>query len=185
MSDAMDILLANSNEKKEVTGELLQWLQSQVGRLKYLQEAKERLEKSTQTITNEINQLLESDLPKFFQDHDIKFLQVGDVSVEIKKFYQAKIPEDRQGEAFKWLEDHNSDSIIKSEIKMTFGKGEAEKAKEERAKELLMKARILFDEKRGVHPQTLKSFVKNAIEEGEQIPLDLFGVYIGHRATIK
>ena len=36
-----------------------------------------------------------------------------------------------------------------------------------------------------VHPQTLKAFVKERCEKGEEFPMELFGAFIGHRAIIK
>ena len=34
----------------------------------------------------------------------------------VEKFYQAKIPDSRRNEAFKWLEDRCNDSIIKTDV---------------------------------------------------------------------
>jgi len=36
-----------------------------------------------------------------------------------------------------------------------------------------------------VEPMTLKAFVKEQIERGNDLPLDLFGVFVGQRAKIK
>jgi hypothetical protein len=38
---------------------------------------------------------------------------------------------------------------------------------------------------RGVHAQTLKAFVREMMESGATIPLDLFGVHMGRKAVIK
>ena len=40
-------------------------------------------------------------------------------------------------------------------------------------------------QKQEVHSGTLKAFVKERIENGEEVPTDLFGVFTGERATIK
>ena len=40
-------------------------------------------------------------------------------------------------------------------------------------------------QKRHVHPQTLKAWVKGRIEAGKDIDFDTFGVHVGTEATIK
>ena len=40
-------------------------------------------------------------------------------------------------------------------------------------------------QKRDVHPSTLKAFVRERVEAGDDFPMDLFGAFIGQRATIK
>jgi len=32
---------------------------------------------------------------------------------------------------------------------------------------------------------TLKAFVRNEIEEGREVPMDLFGIFVGNKTTIK
>ena len=51
--------------------------------------------------------------------------------------------------------------------------------------ELAQKNGYLPDQKKEVHPQTLKAFVKEQLQKGQAVPMDLFGVFTGHRATIK
>jgi hypothetical protein len=36
-----------------------------------------------------------------------------------------------------------------------------------------------------VEPMTLKSYVKTEIEKGRSVPMDLFGVYVANKTTIK
>jgi len=36
-----------------------------------------------------------------------------------------------------------------------------------------------------VHPQTLRAFVKERCEAGEDFPMELFGAWVGQRAVIK
>ena len=41
------------------------------------------------------------------------------------------------------------------------------------------------DQNTEVHPQTLRAFVKERCEAGEEFPMELFGAWIGQRAVIK
>ncbi len=40
------------------------------------------------------------------------------------------------------------------------------------------------EQKQEVHAGTLKAWVKGRIEEGKELDMDLFGVWVGQRATI-
>ncbi|WVW37717.1 hypothetical protein Gekk315_00005 [Aeromonas phage Gekk3-15] len=77
--------------------------------------------------------------------------------------------------AYRWLEDHEYDGIIKTKVVSEFGRGEIEEAK--KVVELLMEQGVMADLNRAIHPATLKSFVKERLEAGEAIPMDVFGVY--------
>ena len=40
-------------------------------------------------------------------------------------------------------------------------------------------------QKKKVEPMTLKAFVREQIQSGQNIPMDLFGVYVSNKTTIK
>ena len=42
-----------------------------------------------------------------------------------------------------------------------------------------------YENKKSVHPSTLKAFVREQIERGKILPLDLFGIHIGQRSEIR
>jgi hypothetical protein len=41
------------------------------------------------------------------------------------------------------------------------------------------------DQAEKVEPSTLKAWVRERVERGEQFPMELFGAYIGKKASIK
>jgi hypothetical protein len=68
-------------------------------------------------------------------------------------------------------------------VSVPFGSGEDGKAGE-----FIGLARMKgfeVTQKEQVHSGTLKAFVKERIEKGQEIPNDLFGVFTGERAFIK
>jgi hypothetical protein len=103
--------------------------------------------------------------------------------VEVKDDLRAGITEANKPAAFKWLEDEHYDGIIKTKVMSEFGKGEASKVAE--AVAALEKAGFSASTDRSVHPATLKSFVKERLEEGDSIPVELFGVFEFKIAKIK
>lgn len=110
-------------------------------------------------------------------------------TVSVKNDIKASITIANQPAAFKWLEDHHFDGIIKTNVGLAFGKGEMERAK--KAVEELSKAG--FDGAsidRSVHFSTLKSFVKERLEDAtvkaeDALPMDIFGVFEFKVAKIK
>lgn len=184
MEDALFDAAGIAAQKKNTTA-LLKHLGERVATLNELESRKKKLEAQLEVVTAHLRNMTEVELPGLFLEHGITKMQVGEYLLSIDKFYQTSIKDENKAAAFKWLEETNQDAIIKNEFKATFGKGEDERAKEDAARKALKEAGVRFEEKRGVHPMTLKSFVKTAIEEGQQIPMDLFGVYIGNRIKIK
>jgi hypothetical protein len=103
-------------------------------------------------------------------------------SVMIKKFYNAKIPEERAGEAFNWLRANGHGDLIKNSLSLSFMKGEDDLCRE--VAQMLIAKGLAPEQKTGVHPMTLKSFVKEQIESGQDLPTDLLGVFVGNKAKI-
>ena len=44
---------------------------------------------------------------------------------------------------------------------------------------------VATDQESKIEPQTLKAWVKERMEAGEEFPMELFGAFIGQRAIIK
>lgn len=105
-----------------------------------------------------------------------EFKLVDGSKVTVKQDIKCGLTEERKPAGFAWLRDTQNDGIIKTQVSLAFGKGEAKDA--EKAVEALHAAG--FDNaatEDSVHPATLKSFVKECLENGVSIPLDTFGVY--------
>jgi hypothetical protein len=50
---------------------------------------------------------------------------------------------------------------------------------------MLRNAGFPVEQAEKVEPMTLKAWVKEQVEKGREFPSELFGAYIGQRATIK
>lgn len=129
----------------------------------------------------------EQDLPETMDQVNMReFVLEDGTKVKVKPFYAASIPEDRKEEAFDWMKERDFDGMIKADIKVQFGKGEFELAQE-----FLQYVRgwnqksIEPEYKEHVHWQTLRKFVQEQIEGGKELPLDLFGVFVGRKAEMK
>lgn len=112
-----------------------------------------------------------------------EFKLTSGAKVSCSQFYSASISETNKPAAHKWLKDNGHGSLIKNELELSFGRGEEKLA--EKAKAILHKNKLTFLEQAGVHSSTLRAFVKEQIEAGVKIPLDLFGAFVGRKAKIK
>jgi hypothetical protein len=75
------------------------------------------------------------------------------------------------------------DDLIKNNVICSFGRGEDEKAAE--FAQAARERGLSPEQKQDVHAQTLKAWVRERVEGGDSFPMDLFGAFVGQRATIK
>ena len=144
----------------------------------------EDLKKTLKESEAALRQLTDQDLPDLLHEIGINEFTLDDGSkVELRPIYSARIPVEHREAAHAWLREKGFDDIIKNLVSIPFGRGEDGKAGD-----FISLARMKGFEvmqKQEVHSGTLKAFVKERIEKGEDVPADLFGVFTGERATIK
>jgi hypothetical protein len=103
--------------------------------------------------------------------------------VKVTPTYGASILVENRPKAYDWLRDHGYDDIIKNTVSCQFGRGEDERAN--RFAEFAAEKGFAPEQKTEIHAQTLRAFVKERVENGDEFPMELFGAYVGQRATIK
>ena len=137
--------------------------------LKTIAELAEKIQSQEQQIANteedlkkqkeELRKLQNEELPMLMQEIGIKKFELEDgSSVNVKE-------------------------IIKNTVTTAFGKGEDTAAKN--FMDIAEQAGYTPVQKTEVHPQTLKAFIKERVEGGDEFPMELFGAYIGYKAEIK
>lgn len=140
-----------------------------------------------QTLKEEKKALLkmtDEDLPTMLAEIGLASMKLDDGSeVTVKQTYGASILVDNRPAAYDWLRDHGYDDIIKNTVACQFGRGEDDQASAFKA--IAEKQGYLAEQKTEIHPQTLRAFVKERVESGDEFPMELFGAYIGQRAVVK
>jgi hypothetical protein len=128
-----------------------------------------------------------------------KFTLSSGAVAEVKDFIRGTIPttkqiedaEDmdkpvlqaRREECLTWLRSINAESIIKNQVITEFGRGEMETAKKVFA--TLQAQGFHVKRQEEVNFMTLNSFLKGEVENGRNIPVDAFGLFVGKKASIK
>ena len=143
----------------------------------------ERLRK----LKEQYRQLSEEDLPQKMTELGMQDLRLEDGSrITIDMFYATRINKNNRDAAHEWLREQGHGDIIKNQVSVSFGKGEDDTALETMT--LLEKEGLFPDQKESVHPSTLKAFVKERIESGDNAftpdTQKLFSVYQGKRTKI-
>ena len=146
---------------------------------KKISTAEEELKKLKEVETT----LSEQTIPNLMQQAGVSLIKLKDgSSVEIKPFYAARIPSSKVEEAFEWLRTNGHGDLIKNNVMLTFGRNQDNEAKSLVA-ELREKGHNVKQAEK-VEPMTLKAFVKEQIQDGKNVPSDLFGVYVASKTKI-
>ena len=151
--------------------------------LKNLHKEIEDKDKEISELKKKAKEYEERTIPDMMQEAGVSKLELADgTKVEVKPFYAAKIPESRNDEAFGWLRDNGHGDMIKNVLTANI-----DKAQDNQVSELVRICEQLgfaYTQKQKVEPMTLKAFVKEQVEKGEQVPFDMFGVYIANKTKI-
>lgn len=126
------------------------------------------------------------DLPELMKELGLQEVKLEDGSkVTVTPDVICAIAEAKRADAFAWLEERGYGGLIKTEVSVSFGRDELEKA-EEVASVLSEVAERPSAIERTVHPQTLKAFVKErmAAAELDARAMELFGVQPFDRAKL-
>lgn len=133
---------------------------------------------------NQFRKLTEETIPEALAQTGMTAFQMEDGSkIEVKPYYSASIPAARKAEAFEWLRENGMDDIIKNTVSVRFGRGEDELCS--RLLELLGVQGYPAEQAEKIEPMTLRAWVREQVERGNEFPTELFGAYIGQKATIK
>jgi len=142
------------------------------------------LEQELKDTKRDHKKIAEDLLPAALDEYGVSQLKMDDGSeISVSPYYNASIAKDRADEAFDWLVQAGHGSLIKNHVTAAFGRGEDNVAKSLLAE--LEQRGMATQTKIWVEPMTLKSFVKEQVEKGNNLPYDLLGIFVGQKAKIK
>ena len=154
-----------------------------VRRLNEKQEQIDETEKYLKELKAEKQRIAFEHIPMLMDEMAIERIDVDGLTVKLKPFVSASIPADRKQDAFNWLREHGLDDIIKNDIIVSFGRGQDNQAGDVMY-DLVQKG-FHPEQKTHIHSMTLKAFVRERVEKGLPIDLDMFGAFVARTAEIK
>jgi hypothetical protein len=164
--------------------ENIQSLADQVEKLNTLDQQVVLLEKDLKQKKKDFEYLSGEVIPTMMAEMGLSQLKLMDGSlIDVKPNYSANITIANRDAAFNWLRTNGLGDIIKNEISVSFGRNEDNKAADYAA--LASERGYQPTQKLKVEPMTLKALVRERIENGKEMPTELFNVFVGNKTTIK
>ena len=196
MNDIFDDMEADSNKeslfsKHNLTNEDLSTLTGMADAIIRQDEYTKKVEGELKEAKKKLLKMTDEDVPTMMTEaNTIKFVMEDGSEVSIKPQYGASIRVDNRPTAYQWLRDNGFGYLIKNQIIVSFGVDEDEIATEfmnfiEGHLKVKYQKENLVSQVEKIEPMSLRTWVKERNENGEEFPMELFGAFIGQRAVIK
>ena len=170
---------SNSFDKTKNVGELA----TEINRLDDLQTRIKTQEDHIAEMKREEQRLSGEVIPTLLAETGLASLKLADGShVEVKPYYSANISVKNRDAAHNWLRSNGLGDIIKNDVVVSFGRHEDNKAVD--YANLAKSQGFEPTQKLKVEPMTLKALVRERIEAGKEMPMDVFNVYVGNRTKL-
>jgi len=158
-------------------------LAEQVVKLQKLEEELLAKEVEAKELKRKVDLVSSEVIPTMMQEMNISTLKLADgTSVEVKPVYGASIPADKKEDAYTWLRENGLGDLIKNEVTVAFGRSEDNKAQQYAV--LAQGQGYEPVQKLKVEPMTLKALVRERIENGLDMPSNLFNLFTSNRTKI-
>ena len=172
-------------EKVEISTEQLNEVsklaQQQVKLEAELKKKEDELKKVKQNLYN----IQEKALPDLMQSIGLEDFTLSNGShISVKETLYASISKQNKPGAIKWLSENDLESLVSCVVSVPFDKGDGDGVQE--LLDVLTECgyeNIISDEK--VNTSSVKSAIKELLEDGEEVPLELFGAYYARKAVVK
>jgi hypothetical protein len=176
MSDILDSIVSDAN-KPTASSDALEQISALAREQVDLEDQLLQAENKVKELKRALYDVSEVRLPEALLSVGMTSFTLEDGStISCGKVYQAHISKANADAAHDWLRDNGHGDIIKNEIKVNFGKDQDAEANA--FKEQLNAQGQVYTAKEAVHASTLKSFVRGELENGRDVPNDLFGVHL-------
>ncbi len=149
-----------------------------------LQKEVEEKEEALKDANNRLKQVQQYDLPLCMSEIGMSTfsLDTGE-KITVKKEVKASIPKHFLNDALAWLRENGAGAIIKNDVTVSFRTDEDEDALNLVSR--LEQEGFPVQNKQTVHASTLAAFVREKIENQEEFPREIFGVFTFDKAVIK
>jgi len=158
-------------------------------KLKTIEDRISQKEEELDNLKAEMKKVSYEEIPDLLAEKGLEKLTLADgTKVEVKKVINAylpkedKNPEDRE-KALKWLRENGLGDIIKNDITVTFGRGEDNKAVEYAS--LAQNSGYMPSQKVDVNNRQLVAAFRERLENGLEVPPELFKLFVGNQTKIK
>jgi hypothetical protein len=154
-------------------------------RAKELEKEIEEFEDVLKERKEQQRKLLEDTIPGMLNELGMKSFKMADGSQDRHQaFLQCKHQgREQRAQAYEWLREKalTTSSRTRCQCGLVVGKTNCARA----LLNLLREQNYPVEQAQKIEPQTLKAWVREMVERGSEFPTELFGAYVGQKATIK
>jgi site-specific DNA-cytosine methylase len=147
----------------------------------------DRIKEQLLVAENVVKNLTDNRIPAVAEGLEGKF-DLGDGrTLTIKEEIRASVAGEKLAPAVEWLDAHDYGNLVKRNLIFEFGKDDDERVKKfkEAVEPILKQQRLVLKEKHAIHNATLVAWVKERLEEGDNLPVDVFGIFRQRVAKVK
>lgn len=167
-----------AEQQAESSGVIAQRIQALVQKLNSHRAEEARLLQLADDQKRLADAIERGDLPELLREGGITELKLEDgTKVALKESVHANITEKNRAAALAWLIEHGFGGLIKTSVTVNFSADEHDAA-EQVYGELAADREGAVEMKESVHANTLKAFVAEQLGQGNEVPQDLFGVFV-------
>ena len=154
-----------------------------------LEDTIERKQEEIDNLKAELKKVSFDDIPNLLAEKGLEKLKLRDGNeIVVKKVINAYLPKedaDPEGRAksLEWLRNNDLGDIIKNNVTVSFGRGEDNKALDYAS--LAQKNGYLPTQKVDVNNRQLVAALKERLENGLDVPSELFKLFVGNQTKIK
>lgn len=134
------------------------------------------LEAKLEAARGRVTDLAERQIPEVMDNVGIEsFKTTSGFEVKVSKKIRASIPAANKSAAYDWLDQNGHSGVIKRSIAVAFTREQQEEA--QALRDDLSEKFENVREERKVEPSTLAALIREQLEVGAEIPMDLFGAW--------
>lgn len=150
-----------------------------------LENAVEQMEADLKAAKANLHNMCSVQIPDLMTQLQIERQVRNGYDIKLQPIVSGSLPKEpaKRSAAISWLEQHEGGELIKTEVKLSFGRSEHQDALK-LAKSLKEKGLEPLVES-GVHAQTLCAFARERIANGEEIDTEVLGLYTGKVVKFK
>jgi hypothetical protein len=132
-------------------------------------------EESVERAKAHLNDISQRQIPEALEELGLtQFATDKGLTIEIKEKIYAGLSEKNRPAGIKWLEDNGLGALVKRKVSIYAPKGSPERAQS--VAEMARTAGLEVDDALSVHPTSLTAALREKLEEGEDVPVELFGI---------
>ena len=150
-----------------------------------LEQMVEQMEEDLKAAKKSLHALRSTRIPDMMDEMGMDSVTFRGWKVTLSDFVSGSLPKEPEAQqrAVDWLEKEGAGGLIKTDVSMAFGKSQHNEALDlaGRLQEEGYAARV----NSGVHPQTLMSFARERLRNGEPLDIETLGLYVGKVAKMK